>query len=70
MTVDTDQKYQENVEADANMILILKQRYQLNKGHGDMVITYVEEVSHGSSYLLLEYMSFDSDISKRVTKIM
>ena len=70
MTVDIYQKHQETVEAAANMLCKLKQRYQLNKGHGDMVITYVEEVSHGSSYLLLEYMSFDSDISKGVAKIM
>ena len=32
MTVDTDQKYQEKVEAAANMICQPKQRYHLNKG--------------------------------------
>ena len=53
ITVDTDQKYQENVEADANMLLLLKQRDHINKGHADMDIPAVEEVSHVSIYPLL-----------------
>ena len=53
MTVDTDQKYPKNVEADANMLLLMKQRDQFNKGHDDMAIPDVEEVSHVSIYPLL-----------------
>ena len=44
MTVDTDQKYQEKVEAAVNMICQLKQRYQLNKGHYNIAVPAVEEV--------------------------
>ena len=36
MTVDTDQKYQEKVEADANIIFQMKQRYQISKGYYGM----------------------------------
>ena len=53
ITLDTDQKYQENVEADANMLLLLKQRDQINKGHADMYTPAVEEVSHILIYALL-----------------
>ena len=54
MTVETDQKYQEKVEAAANIIFQLKQRYyrlaiaviifQIKKGHDEMATPYVEEV--------------------------
>ena len=44
MTVDTDQKYQETVEAAVNMIFQLKQRDHINKGHDKMAIPSVEEV--------------------------
>ena len=63
MTVDTDQKYQEKVEAAANIIFQLKQIYQLKKGHYDMDIPSVEEVLNVSSYPMLESMGFDADIS-------
>ena len=53
MTVDTDQKYQETVEAAVNMIFQLKQRDHINKGHDKMAITSLEEFSNVSSYLLL-----------------
>ena len=53
MTIDTNQKYPKNVEADANMLLLMKQRDKFNKGHDDMAIPDVEEVSHVSIYLLL-----------------
>ena len=53
MTVDTDQKYQEKVEAAANMLCRLKQIYQLNKVHDYMAIPEVEEVSHVSRCPLL-----------------
>ena len=43
INVDTDQKYRENVGADANMFFQLKQRDQLNEGHDNMAIPYVEE---------------------------
>ena len=69
MNVDTDQKYQENVGADANMFFQLKQRYQLNKGHEDMAIPYVEEVFHVSNYPLLETMGLDTDIFDGVVKM-
>ena len=39
MTVDTDQKHQESFEAAANMLCQMKQRYELNKGHGKMDIS-------------------------------
>ena len=42
MTVDIYQKYQEKVEAAANMLCQMKQKYNLNKGHEEMTITYVE----------------------------
>ena len=41
MTVDTDQKYQENVKAAANMVFQLKQIDQISKGHDEMDITAV-----------------------------
>ena len=53
MTVDTDQKYQENVEASANIIFQLKQRDHINKGNENMAMSAVEEVFHVSSYPLL-----------------
>ena len=53
ITVDTDQKYQENVEADSNIIIQLKQRDNINKGNYYMAIPAVEEFSHVSSYPLL-----------------
>ena len=46
INVYTDQKYQEKVEAYANMLLFLKQRDQINKGHDDMDIPAEEEVSN------------------------
>ena len=45
-TVDTDQKYQEKVEAAVNMLCQLKQRDRINKGHEEMDIPAVEEVSY------------------------
>ena len=69
MTVDTNQKYQEKVETAANMLCQLKQRDQLNKGHGDMDIPAVEEVLNVSSYPLLEYVGFDTDIYDGVAKM-
>ena len=53
MTVDTDQKYQEKVEAAAKMICKLKQIYQLDIDHAEMAIPYLEEVLHVYSYPLL-----------------
>ena len=53
MTVDTDQKYQEKVEAAANMIFQLKQRDHFNKGHKNIAILSVEEFLHDSSHPLL-----------------
>ena len=53
MTLDTYQKYQEKVEAAANMLIQQKQIDRLNKGHDKMDIPSVEEVSHVSSYPLL-----------------
>ena len=44
MTVDPDQKYQEKVEAAANVLCQMIQRDQLNKGHGNITIPDVEEV--------------------------
>ena len=44
MTVDRNQKYQVNVEADVSMICQLKQIYQLNKGHYKIAIPAAEEV--------------------------
>ena len=69
MTVNTDQKYQETVEAAANMLFQLKQMDQLNIGHNNMAIPDVEEVSHVSGYPLLKYMGFDTDISDEVEKL-
>ena len=63
MTVDKYQKYQEKVEASAKMLCHLKQRYQLNKWYDDMTIPAMEEVLHVSSYPLLEYIGFHTDIS-------
>ena len=53
MTVDTDKKYREKVEAASNMIFQLKQIDQLNKGHEYMSIPAVEEVSHVFIYPLI-----------------
>ena len=53
MTIDTDQQYQEKVEADANMLLLMKQRDQFNKGNDDMAIPDVEEVPNVPIYPLL-----------------
>ena len=53
INVYTDQKYQEKVEAYANMLLFLKQRDQINKGHDDMDIPAEEEVSNVSINPLL-----------------
>ena len=53
MTVDIDQKQQEEFEAAANIIFQLKQRYQINKNHEKMAIPAVEEVLHASSYTQL-----------------
>ena len=69
MTVDTDQKHQEKIEAASNMICQLKQIYQLNKGHAKMYILSVEEVLHVSSYPMLEPMVFDADISAGFAKM-
>ena len=69
MTVDTNQQYQEKVESAANMLCQLKQRDQPNKGHDEMSIPAVEEVVRVSSYPLLEYMGFGTDISDGVAKM-
>ena len=61
-TVDTDQKYQEKVEAAANMLCQLKQRDKANKGHDEQATPAVEEFLHMSSYPLLESMGFDDYI--------
>ena len=53
MTIDTDQQYQEKVEADANMLLLMKQRDQFNKGNNNMAIPDVEEVPNVPIYPLL-----------------
>ena len=44
MTVDTDKKYQEKVEAAAKILYQLKQIYHLNKWHDKMDIPDIEEV--------------------------
>ena len=51
------------------MICQLKQRYQLNKRHDDIATAAVEEVSHVSSYPLLEYMGFYTDIYDEASKM-
>ena len=63
MTVYIDEKYQENVEADVNMIFQRKQRddwlaiyiniCHTKKGHVSMFMTYSEEVAHVSRYPLM-----------------
>ena len=53
ITVDTDKKYQEKVETDANVIFQLKQRDQINKGHGNTAIPAMKEFLHVSSCPLL-----------------
>ena len=53
MTVYTDQKYQEKVEASANMLCQLKQRYHINRENDNMDIPAVGGVSHVSSYPLI-----------------
>ena len=48
MTVDTDQKHQEKVEAPANIICQLKQRDPINKGHDDITSALlVAEIYYG-----------------------
>ena len=69
MTVDTDQKYQEKVEAAANMICQPKQRYHLNKRNKKMAIPDVEECFHVSSYPMLESTGLNTDVSYRVAKM-
>ena len=69
MTVDTDQKYQENVKTAANIFCQLKQGDQLNKGHAEMAIPSVGKVLHVSSYPLIESMSFDTAVSGGVAKL-
>ena len=53
MAVDIDQKHQVKVEAGANILCQLKQRYHTNKGHDFLDITAVEEVLYMPSYPLL-----------------
>ena len=60
--MDTGQKYQEKVEAAANMLCQLKQRDQLNKGHEDMDVPAVEEFLNVPIYPLIESMGFDTGI--------
>ena len=70
MTVDTYQKYQENVEAASNMLCQMKQRYQIVKGGDEIAIPSMEEVLHVSIYPLLDSMGFDTDIYDEVAKRM
>ena len=70
MTIDTDQKYQEKVEAAAKMLCQLKHIDHINKGHSNMDIPAVEEVLNVSSYPIIEYMGFGTDISDGVAKMM
>ena len=51
------------------MLCQLKQIDQLNKGRDQMAITAVEEVLHMSSYPLIEYMGFGTDIYDGVEKM-
>ena len=53
MTVDTDQKYQEKIEAAARIIFQPKQTDKANKSHSEMAIPDVGEVLHVSIYPLL-----------------
>ena len=79
ITIATDQKHQKTFEAAANMICQLKQRGDrmdvaiiiccLKKGHDELSIPDEEEVAHVSSYPLIEYMGFDTDISCGVKKM-
>ena len=69
ITVDTDQKYQEEVEAASNIFFQTKQRDHIHKGHDKMAKTYVDEFLHVSSYPILESMGFDTGISDGVTKM-
>ena len=68
MTVGTYQKYQEKVEADANMLCQLKQRDHINKLHDKMAVLDAEEVSHVSSYPLIQFMGFDTYIYDGIKK--
>ena len=68
-TVDTDQKFQEKVEAAANMVFQPKQRYQINQVHDYMAVPSLCEFLYVSSYPLLESMGFDTDISDGVVKM-
>ena len=67
--MDTDQNYQENFEAAANMLFQLKQRDQINKVNDEMDIPPVEEVVCVYSYPLLESIGFDTDVSDGVAKM-
>ena len=51
------------------MLCQLKSIYQINKGHDEVSIPAVEEVSHVSIYPHLESMGFDTDIFDGVVKI-
>ena len=53
MTVDTDKKYREKVEAASNMIFQLKQLDQLNKGYNEMAIPAVDKFVHVSIYPMI-----------------
>ena len=69
MTVDTYQKYQEKVEANANILCQIRKKDELNKGHAKMDVPTMEEVSHVSSYPLPESMCFYTNISDGVAKM-
>ena len=79
MTVETDEQYQEIVEAYFNTVCQLKQIYdllyisiilcRLKKGHYNMAIPDVEEAFHVSSYTILVSMGFDTGISYGFAKI-
>ena len=43
--------------------------FQINKGHGNLAITELEEVAHVYSYTILKYIGFDTGIFDGVTKI-
>ena len=69
MTVDTDQKHQEKVEASANIIYQLKQRDRINKRNDNMDIPSLGGFPHVSSYPLIESMGFDTDIYDGVARM-
>ena len=75
MTLNTDQKYQEKVEAAVKTICQLKQTDHLNKDNDKIAIPYVEEFVCVSIYPLLEYIVFDTyisdgDVKKRAATIL